>query len=280
MSEETNLKISIIVVTFNSFPALEQSLISLKKALSQLKSELIIVDNNSTDNSIEIARQLMPDCKVITNNKNVGFSRACNQGAKIAKGEFILFYNPDLSIDSEALKFLLEAYEQSSKPGALAGRMRFPDGEFQATCRRFPSVSNIFFSRGSVLSFFGKGNTTYTLPDYDNVTEVEAVAGTFLMIKKELFEKIGCFDERFFMYMEDTDLCLRLNQAGCLNYFVPQSGGVHLWGKGSSGGRILRSYYHHLSVWKYFLKHYPNGFTIFLLPVMLLLNFILKIFIR
>lgn len=269
-------KISIIIVTFNSQETLNESLISIKRADISKSYELIIVDNNSEDNSLEIIHSNFSEAKVMRNNKNLGFAKACNIGAKNASGEYLLFYNPDLIVDTKSIDSLLDIFDEAENVGAVTGRMRFPDNTFQPTCRNFPTKENVFFSRGSIFSWFVKSNNKYTLPDYDNVTDVDAVAGTYTMIRKEVFEKVGMFDERFFMYMEDTDLCFRLKQANYKNYFAPDAGGVHLWGKGSGAGRFKRSYYHHVSIWKYFLKHYPNIFSLLVLPILLILNFVLS----
>jgi hypothetical protein len=107
------------------------------------------------------------------------------------------------------------------------------------------------------------------LGDFKEVTTVPAVAGTMLMIRNELFRLHRGFDSRFFMYMEDTDLCYRMHRAGCRNLFVPQAGAVHKWGKGSKTGRFKRNWMHHVSVWKYFKKHSFGIFTILVLPFLL-----------
>ncbi len=99
-----------------------------------------------------------------------------------------------------------------------------------------------------------------------------AVSATAVVIKRELFDRLGGFDTRFFMYMEDTDLSLRLGQNGHENLFVPEAGGVHYWGEGSRAGRVTRAVRHHGSVYKYFLKHVPNGFSTVLLPALLAVN--------
>ncbi|MFQ5452825.1 MAG: glycosyltransferase, partial [Candidatus Zixiibacteriota bacterium] len=218
-----------------------------------------------------------PGAVIIKNKKNIGFAAACNLGAQKAHKDYLLFYNPDLLIDAGAVNNLLDVYRLKENVGAVTGRMRFPDGAFQATCRNFPTIYNILFSRGSALSGLLLRKNNYTLPDFENLTEVPAVAGTLLLIKKKLFLLIDRFDERFFMYMEDTDLCLRLHRAGYKNYYVPTAGGVHWWGQGSQTGNSVRQWYHHSSVWKYFLKHFPNGFSLIVLPVILFINLLLKI---
>ena len=207
----------------------------------------------------------------------VGFSKACNIGAEAAECEILLFYNPDLEVDDDSIGNLIRFMESRNNIGVVSGRMRFADNSFQSTCRNFPNMTNIFLSRGSVISKILPTIKIYTLPDFTETTEVDAVAGTFMAISKNTFRQVGMFDERFFMYMEDTDLSYRLKLMGCQNYYLPEAGGIHLWGKGSTGGRVLRNYYHHLSVWKYFLKHFSGGFSILFLPIMLIGNFIISI---
>ncbi len=268
-------KLSVIVVTFNSLPVLTACLTSLRTALKDIDHELILVDNASAQDPLSSAREIFPQCKPVTNSSNVGFGVACNRGAEVASGELLLFINPDVLCDPDSIGHLQREHEQRDKVGVLGARMRFADGSFQATCRNFPTIGNLLLSRGSFLGrLFGYGKS-YTLPDYAETTEVPAVAGTMMIIERQLFKLIGGFDRRFFMFMEDTDLCLRLSRSGYCNYFVPASGGTHAWGQGSDAGRLRRNWYHHISVWRYFLKHLPNGFSIIWLPLLLMVNFLL-----
>ncbi len=241
--------------------------------------ELIVVDNGSDDGSVDCVNKHFPDAHVLRNKHNIGFASACNQAAWVATGEFLLFHNPDVQLDAGALDRLIDVYRDKSDAGAAAGRMRFIDNSFQPTCRNLPTIGRLMFSRGSVFSSVWRGGKHYTLGDYDRVTEVPAVAGTLLMIRRDLFVSLNGFDERFFMYMEDTDLCLRLNQHGYKNYFVPDAGGIHLWGRGSRGGKLKRRWYHHVSVWKYFLKHFPGAGSLTILPFVLAFNLVLTMFV-
>jgi GT2 family glycosyltransferase len=115
----------------------------------------------------------------------------------------------------------------------------------------------------------------YTLDDSATPMEVEAVAATLVVVRRELFDQLGGFDERFFMYMEDTDLSYRAHKAGYHNVFLPMAGAVHQWAKGSEAGRVRRLYYHHRSVWKYFGKHFPGVASMIMLAPMLFVNFLL-----
>jgi N-acetylglucosaminyl-diphospho-decaprenol L-rhamnosyltransferase len=276
---ESDPQLSVIVVTHNSLPRLSECLEALSAASKSVRAELILVDNASRDGSPEEAVLRLPQATVIRNEKNVGFATACNQGADVAGSEYLLFLNPDVVIDPNAISSLMSVLENRPKAGLVSGRLRFPDGRFQATCRQAPTIANMIFSRRSLMyRLFGRTvekGKVYTLPDYNETTEVPVVAATMVAVERERFEKIGGFDRRFFMYMEDTDLSVRFNLAGYTNYFVPSAGGVHRWGEGSRAGRVTRLWRHHLSVWKYFLKHYPNGFSVIFLPAFLAINFTL-----
>ena len=264
--------VSIVIVTYNSMPPLEECLRSVKAGTNGTRLEIVNVDNSSTDDSAEVVQRYFPDAKIIRNDQNVGFGRACNLAAENATGDYLLFLNPDVRIDKDSIEGLLNVYRQQDRVGTVVGRMRFPDGSFQATCRKYPEFNNMVFSRGSIFSRIMNTNGHYTLPDYDTVTPVPAAAGTMMMIRRKLFEEIGGFDSRFFMFMEDVDLCLRIGLLGYRNYFVPEAGAVHLWGRGSRVGKFKRNLYHHVNAWRYFMKHHPNILTYTLLPFALAIN--------
>jgi len=274
-------QVSVVVVTHDSLPALTGCLNALARAIVNTPCELIVIDNASQDQTVAEATRSFPRVRVISNTLNVGFARACNQGAEVANGEYLLFLNPDVELDANAIAALLTATKSYSSAGLVSGRLRNPDGTFQATCRKFPTIGNMIFSRGSalggMLSSPNSRGGRYTLSDFQKTTEVPAVAATTVMIRRALFAEAGGFDKRFFMFMEDTDLSLRLYQLGYRNLFVPSAGGIHHWGKGAQAGRTRRMYYHHVSLWKYFLKHFPNGFSVMLLPLLLLANLLLVI---
>jgi GT2 family glycosyltransferase len=219
----------------------------------------------------------MPRAQLVLNAENRGFARACNAGAAKADGEYLLFLNPDVRLDEGAVEALTATARSDVLAGAVGARLRYADGRFQATCRKLPTVGNMVFSRGSFTGRLFGGGHIYTLPDYPDTTQVPALAATVMLLKAGVFRRMRGFDERFFMYMEDTDLCCRLHRSGRRNYFVPYAGGVHGWGEGSDAGRIRRQWFHHNSVWKYFLKHLPNGFSVFILPVFLTINFLLVV---
>jgi len=246
---------------------------------SDLSWELVVVDNASTDGSAEKSTELCPEAVVIANDRNSGFAAACNQGAAAAHGEYLLFLNPDVQPDAGSSEEMVAVLAAREKAGLVSARLRNPDGSFQATSRRFPTISNLLFSRRSVFHHLFGGavdkRERYTLADFQVITEVPAVAAAMVMVRKTLFDSLGGFDTRFFMYLEDTDLSLRVQEAGYINLVVPSAGGIHFWGMGSATGELRRGWLHHRSLWRYFLKHYPNGFSVFVLPLLLLANLLL-----
>lgn len=281
-----SIVLSVVMVTHNSAPALRKSLPALNDSLKALESdvswEILVVDNASGDDTKAVCQGSSAALTVIELERNMGFAAACNHGAAAASGEYLLFLNPDVTLDKSAIQILIKEIKSLSSAGAVAPRMRNPDGSFQATCRKFPDRKNIFASRGSVFGALFSSGTAYTLADSDTTISAPATAATCLLVVREVFLDIGCFDERFFLFMEDTDLCLRLSQAGYQVYFVPSAGGIHAWGSGAggqaatTGERMLR---HHQSVLRYFRKHDPGFWSSVVLPVALGINRAMKMII-
>lgn len=273
-------RLSVIIVAHNSRPSLDSCLDHLDQAMQSQNGELLVVDNNSSDGTPSLIKRRYPRATIIPQARNIGFSAACNLAAEKSCGEFIFFLNPDVCIDADAIDRLLQVVSENSKAGLVSARLRYPEGRFQPSCRRFPTPANLLMARGGLparlpgLQRISK-HVGYTLPDYDQVTIVPAVAATAAIVRRRLFLKIGGFDERFFLFMEDTDLCLRLEKTGLVNLFVPNAGAVHLWGRGSNAGKLTRAWHHHVAVWRYFLKHYRGSFSFVILPVLLLFNLLI-----
>lgn len=254
-------RISIIVVSYNSLSYLQDLFASLGVYPPRDRYEIIVIDNASTDETAEWCLYAPLDLRLVVNHENRGFAAAANFGAGMARGELLLFCNPDVRWLSPVADILADFLEEQQGCMAAAARMTFPDRSFQPTCRRFPTFANIWFSRGSPLSriLTPPGPAfEYTLPDYDRPTRVDAASATCLMIPKADFEEIDGFDEQFFMFAEDTDLCRRLADLGGETWFVPAATAIHYWG-GSSGDFRAISRYRTQSIKKYFRKHCPRA---------------------
>lgn len=267
--------VSIIAVTHNTQSVLPPFIRSLKTAVEQLTCQIIFVDNASSDNTVELVLQDLPGATIVPNEINHGFGRAVNQGAKLARHEWLLLLNPDLELEPDCITILINRAARYDDLGLATGRITFPDGSFQSVCRDLPTLGNLIFSRGFFLNRWLRRSQSYTLPDMAQDSPVPALAGTMMLVRRSIWEQLGGFDKRFFMFMEDTDLSRRALEAGLTNRYIPSARAIHKWGRGSSIGRNLRRYYHHLSMWHYFRKYYSWLLAWTIVPCFLMVNFFL-----
>lgn len=252
---------SIIVINYKT-PKLTMKLLdSIQEYCSGDNYEIILVDNGSGKDAVDEIKSKFPEATYIQNKSNLGFAKAANRGAKKARGKYLWFLNSDCHLIESMISQLREALESKNDAAAVTPKTVDYGGHFYSVCRNFPTYRNIIFSRGSLLSRIPgleKYAETYTLPDFREITKVDAMAGTAMFIRREDFNKVGGFDERFFLYFEDTDLCQRLNREGKFCYYIPQISLVHGYQRSSSGKKARRLFHHHLSAFEYFLKWYSN----------------------
>jgi len=260
------MQISVIIVSYNVKEFLYQCLVSLRKALEGIRSEIVVIDNNSVDGTPIVVEESFPDVKLIRNDKNYGFARACNQGLKITRGKYILFLNPDTIIQEDTIRTMLSFFEDHGDAGAAGCKILNSDGTLQLPCRRsFPSPF-VAFTKLVGLSrlfpqsrLFGRYNLTYLDPD--EVYPVDAVSGSFMMIRREVYEKIGGFDENFFMYGEDLDYCYRINKAGWRVYYVPLTKIIHYKGESAKLANFdnIITFYKAMDI--FVRKYYGRGYS-------------------
>lgn len=265
--------ISIIVVNHRAEPVLRDCLQALSSSTTAFSREVIIVDNPPSIDPI--LPEDYPDLNIrrMVVVKRCGFGKAANLGATEAVGRHLLFLNPDVIVEPGAVDALMNALAGRGEKVIAVGRLAFPDGRFQISCRRFPTIKNLLFSRQSVLArYFGLSNHAYDCPDFNEVTGVDWAAAAMMLISREVFRSLDGFDESFFMYLEDTDLCYRFGQNGGQVIFVPFARAVHLWGYSTSPYRFRRIVWHHQSVWRYFRKHCRSSVRLSLLAGLLAAN--------
>lgn len=241
--------ISIIIVAFNSQRQILKCLDSLVY-FTKTNVEVLIIDNASSDKTVEIVKKKFPQVKLIQNATNIGFTKACNQGARIAKGKYLLFLNPDTAIkNKDDLKLLLDFAESKKKLGAIGVKVLNPDGSIQPSYGALPTLPRIIFDR---LPFFNKnfGIQVRNPRLYKYTHRVAWVSGCCFLIRKEVFDEIGGFNEEIFMYGEDYDLCFRLKEKGYENYYYPKFQIVH---NDSGRNNLLRKPHKYFSMRKGFL---------------------------
>jgi GT2 family glycosyltransferase len=232
------LDISIIIVNYNSLDFIKGCLESIKRLngsgrdkKNQSSYEILVVDNKSGDGSIEYLKEqskIKDILYFIPNKKNMGFSRASNIGALKAKGRYLLFLNPDTKFLEGDLRSLIDFYDKNDMNGSVGvvgAKILNPDGTLQLNSRSFPTLARQFYESYFLHRIFRKtlifGSYFMSWWDHEGEREVDWLAGSFMFIKKDVFMKAGMFDEDYFMYSEDSDLCLRLYRKGFKNYYFP-----------------------------------------------------------
>ena len=239
------MKLSVIIVSYNAKYFLDQCLSSVIKATQNLEVEIIVVDNNSVDESAEMVKRKFPNTTLIHNKENVGFSKANNQVILQAKGEFILLLNPDTLVEEDALEKSISFMSDNKEAGAVGVQMVDGKGKFLDESKR--GIPNFWTSLLKFLGlhrFFPKSKlfNHYYLGylEKDQRHEVEILVGAFMLIKKSILDKVGLLDEQFFMYWEDTDLSIRILEAGYKNYYLGDVKIIHY--KGESNKRHTLSF--------------------------------------
>ena len=256
--------ISLIIVNHNVGELLSRCLDSIEAA-SEITCELIVVDNASSDGSVAMLAQKHPRAKLIANSNNLGFAAACNIGIKAAKGKYPVLLNPDTLVEPGCLKSLFDFMESNPKAGLAGPKVLNQDGSIQPTIRAIPGYLNILFSRKSPITAIWPGNpgaSRYMLrgfPD-DKPSQVPALGGVCLILRREMLEQTGLLDEKYFMYLEDIDLCLTASQKGWQVFYVPQARIIHHWGKSSEQEKTRMDEEHRRSMYLFFEKNRRPNF--------------------
>lgn len=254
----STMKLSVIIISYNSAHFLQTCLQPLIESLHQIPSEIFVVDNNSKDNSVILVRTLFLNVHLLANTKNLGFGAACNQALREAKGEYILILNPDVCVHPTTLSTMLSYLQNHQKIGILVPQLRFTDGSLQYSCRRYPVFLAHFIQR-----FFPNSQVvrSYLMLDKDHsvIQEIDWAIGAFLLVRREVFQQIGLFDERYFLYFEDTDLCRRTKNAGRSIVYYPKAVATHYFHQ-SSYKILSKPFFHHLRSMFIYYKTYGFKF--------------------
>lgn len=258
------ISLSIVIVNWNVKQLLEDCLNSIFRTLDNLDFEVIVVDNNSSDGSAEMIKGKFPSVILIENKENLGFGAANNQGIRISKGEYVLILNPDTIIFPNALKSLIAFLDQNPKIGAVCPKILNSDNTVQLSCiRKLPTLLSEFFELTYLNRRFPKnriiGDHYMSYCDYNLEREVELLSGCCIMIRKIALEKIGLFDENFFIYGEDMDLCHRIKKAGWKLWYLPPAQIMHFGGESTKQVSDKRIFYSQEAKYAFFKKHFGTG---------------------
>uniref|UniRef100_A0A7C6EJN9 Glycosyltransferase n=1 Tax=candidate division WOR-3 bacterium TaxID=2052148 RepID=A0A7C6EJN9_UNCW3 len=261
-------EISIVIVNYNVKHFLEQCLMAIKKARHNLNIEIIVVDNASVDGSQTMVKKKFPDVILIENNQNLGFAKANNKALKIARGKYILILNPDTLIQEDTLLALKTFLDEHPDVSATGCKLINPDGSFQVASRRSIPTPWVAFTKIVGLSrifpkskIFGRYNMTYISPDMES--EVDVLSGSLMMVRSEILKKVGYFDEDYFMYGEDIDLCYKIKKIGGKIYYTPRTKAIHYKGESTKKGEFSYITNFYSSMLIFIDKHFKDHYSIF-----------------
>lgn len=223
--------VSVVAVSWNTRADLKRCLASLLEHTTSCRLELMVVDNASVDDTPEMVRDSFPEAKLLVNDVNVGFACACNQGMAAASGDLLLLLNSDTYVTDDVIGRAARHLLDRPRIGMLGCELRYPGGRRQHTANRALSVRYSLFDRLWLHKLVPSPRREKLLLggywEGDHEIEVDWLAGAFVMLRREVFERSGGFDERFFMYGEDSEWCMRLRRQGTRILYAPQVGVVH-----------------------------------------------------
>ena len=273
--------LSVIIVNYNVKKLLKECLQSVMIASEDIETEVWVVDNNSSDGSVNMLQKDFPKVKLIANNNNPGFSAANNQAIKNSVGENILLLNPDTIVPKDTFKKCLKFINNTKNCGALGVYMHDNVGNFLQESKRGLPTPWVSFCKLSGLSklfcnssFFNRYNLGFLNSDENH--NVDVLSGAFMWIRKSVVEKVGLFDETFFMYGEDIDLSYRIQKAGFENWYLGTVKILHY--KGESTNKYsyahIKSFYGAMRIFakKHFSKSYP--FYAIFIQLLIILHYI------
>ena len=232
------MKLSVIIVNYNTCAMLRVGLNSLIGAATGVEHEVFVIDNASTDKSVDMIKDEFPGVKVIANTRNEGIAKACNQGIKQSTGEYILVVSADTITGKKTIEKSLEFMDMHLDAGGLGVRMITPDGRFLKESKHgFTRPWEVFFKLTGLARYFSKSRLT-DIQHKDWVeefqtSETDVVNGAFMLMRKEAINQTGLFDERFRTYGYDIDLSYRIRLAGFKNYYFPKTYIINFNSKGS-----------------------------------------------
>ena len=272
--EDQQIYLSIVIVNWNTKDLLMACLDSLSKQQITYKTEIIVVDNASSDGSAEIVNKNYQHVKLIRNDMNLGFGKANNIGMKQSHGRYICLLNSDVVVLPGCIESLIKFMDQNKSIGISSPKILSPDMIMQSTCRKLPSLWNNICETLYLNRLFPKSNLLsgehMTFFDHATISKVEGLAGCCLMIRKAALDQAGLFDERFFIYFEETDLCKRFRLAGWDIVYFPDAAIIHHHAGSSSKDPVRFNIEFIKSQMQYWKKNHSKAAVIIFMFILLI----------
>jgi N-acetylglucosaminyl-diphospho-decaprenol L-rhamnosyltransferase len=258
----TGPDLGVVIVNYNAGEFLRRCVRSVMASAGDVSVDVVVVDNASTDGSAGAVAAAHPEIRLMENARNRGFAAAANQGIAATDAQFLLLLNPDAEIVAGTLASLVKVAREHPGAGAVGCLVRNPDGSIQPSARRVPRLFEALMH-----AFLGpirpdnRWSRSYTMADWDRASEreVEWISGSAMLLRREALDEVGPFDEGYFMYVEDIDLCTRLRAAGWTVLFSPEVEVRHEIGVSARGQSRRMAFAHSTSIYRYFVKHRSEG---------------------
>jgi len=255
------MKFSVIIVSWNVRDLLRRALVSVLREVKDTALEVFVIDNASRDGSVEMIKADFPSVRLIANTENRGFAAACNQAVRESRGEYVLLLNPDTELRPGALKAFTEFLASHPSAGVVGGNILNVEGSVQPSVRRFPTLAS------QVLILLKLHRLRPQLPalrhyfasdfDYSRTQEVDQVMGAFFCVPSHLWNAVGLFDERFFVWFEEVDFCKRVRAAGFAVFYTPDAVAIHHGGRSFEQiSPVKRQWLFGQSLARYMKKHH------------------------
>jgi len=253
------LRLSVIIVSWNVSDDLQACLSSIFKSNPGVDYQVWVVDNASSDGTVEMVRDKFQQVQLIQNEHNAGFAAANNQGLKAAEAEYYLLLNPDTIVPPKAFEQLLQFADEHPEAGAVGVKQVYPDGTLQHSCRRFPTIAAAMFRNTFLGGLFPKATSSqyYLMAewDHDEPREVDWVSGACMLIRHQVLQDVGYLDESFFWGSEDVDYAFRVHKAGWQVMYTPIPAIVHAIGKSTDQVVIPTIIRTHQGMQRLYIKH-------------------------
>jgi len=262
------MHISFCIVNLNAKKYLVKCLRSIKKSTLSKPYEIIVVDNNSYDGSVDYIRLNYPSIRIIVLPRNEGYTKAMNIALQNSNGKYKVILNPDTELMFRSIDILLKQMQADDSIGIVGPKVINTDGSFQKSCRRGLARPGAVFSYFLGLSFLFPNNQKFTGYHLNHLSEnelnqVSGVSGSCMVLKQSVINSIGYLDERYFAYQEDSDYCLRAINDGWKIYYDPRGVVIHHGGVGGAHSVPLQAIFEwHRSYYRYYKKHFSNDYSV------------------
>ncbi len=274
------MDISIIIVNWNTKDLLVDCISSIFATTHDLTFEIWVVDNGSTDGSVDIIKKLSPQIHIIQNQQNLGFAKACNQAIRQINSRYAVLLNTDTILTNGAIKTVLDFMDKNGKVGVCGGQLLNADGSKQNSIANIPNLATELFNKSLLRILFpekyiGKEH------NHENPIEVESIIGAFMVIRKEAIDDVGLMDESYFFFFEETDWCLNMKKKGWLIFHHPEAKVYHLQGQTAKKVHIRSRIEYWRARYIFFKKHYGTKTLVILMLGLILracLNLVLNLF--